>query len=124
MATELEKELGVLARLKVKLEKEEAKYREVKSEYEDQRTKVLGLMNKEHVESIKTNKGIASIYTTTTVELTDPNKFFNYVARNRAFDLLQRRINTKAWKERIEAGKRVPGTEPKRVRNLRFTLAK
>ena len=124
MATELEKELGMLARLKVKLEKEEAKYREVKSEYEDQRTKVLGLMNKEHVESIKTNKGIASIYTTTTVELTDPNKFFNYVARNRAFDLLQRRINTKAWKERIEAGKRVPGTEPKRVRNLRFTLAK
>ena len=124
MATELEKELGVLARLKIKLDKEEEKYREVKSEYEDQRTKVLGLMNKEHVESIKTNKGVASVYTTTMVELTDPNKFFNYVARNRAFDLLQRRINTKAWKERIEAGKRVPGTEPKRVRKLRFTLAK
>jgi hypothetical protein len=38
-------------------------------------------------------------------------KLYPYITRYKAFDLLQRRINTKAVQERLDDGKKVPGVE-------------
>lgn len=38
-------------------------------------------------------------------------KFYKYILRNKATDMLQRRISSAAWEERIKAGKKVPGVK-------------
>lgn len=40
------------------------------------------------------------------------DKFYDYVIKNKAFDLLQRRLNAAAVEERWEAKKKIPGVEP------------
>lgn len=42
-----------------------------------------------------------------------------YIAKNHAFDLLEKRIALKAWRERLEAGEKVPGVEVFRRVKLR-----
>ena len=42
----------------------------------------------------------------------DWGKFYKYISKNKAFELLQRRVSEAAVKERWEAGKQVPGVEP------------
>lgn len=41
--------------------------------------------------------------------VTDWEAFYKYVSKNKAFDMLQRRINPKAIEERLEAKKKVDG---------------
>lgn len=45
------------------------------------------------------------------VDPTKWDKFYAWVAKNKRFDLLQKRLNDAAGKELIEAGKKVPGLE-------------
>ena len=56
---------------------------------------------------------VASATITTTVEPTakDWDAIFGYVKKKGAFDLMYRRINGKAWRDRIEAGEKIPGIE-------------
>lgn len=49
------------------------------------------------------------------------NSFFAYVSRYKAYDLLQRRLSTKAVMERLEDGKSIPGVELVPVRKLSYT---
>lgn len=51
-------------------------------------------------------------------------KFYEYVRKNKAFDLLQRRINTKAIEERLEDGKKVPGIKMFKATKLSLTQVK
>lgn len=44
-------------------------------------------------------------------QLTDPNAFFEHVRKTREFDLLNRQVNSTAYRERIEAGEKIPGVE-------------
>lgn len=41
----------------------------------------------------------------------DWSAFYKYILKNKAFELLQRRVSDAAVKERIESGKQVPGVE-------------
>ena len=47
--------------------------------------------------------------------------FTEYVRKNRAFDLFERRISRLAYRERLDAGKTVPGVEPFTVVELSLT---
>lgn len=49
------------------------------------------------------------IYTDEVPQVEDWNKFYTYVKKNNAFDLLQRRLNGKAVEERWNAKKKVAG---------------
>jgi hypothetical protein len=55
----------------------------------------------------------ASATLTTSIEPTakDWDAIFGYVKKKGAFDLMYRRINGKAWRDRIEAGEKIPGIE-------------
>ena len=45
-------------------------------------------------------------------QVQDWGKFYAYVKKHNAFELMQRRLSDQAVKERWEAGKKVPGVEP------------
>lgn len=51
----------------------------------------------------------ATVYTEPEPQLESPDDFYAYVKRTGEFDLLQRRLNGKAIKERWAAKKKVPG---------------
>jgi hypothetical protein len=53
----------------------------------------------------------ASVIRTEVPTVKDWPKFYAYVAKNKAFDLLQRRVSSAAVRERWEAKKVVPGIE-------------
>lgn len=52
----------------------------------------------------------------------DPDEFYKDMARRKAWDVLQRRLNEKAIKDRAEAGKPVKGL--RRFRAIRVSLTK
>lgn len=56
--------------------------------------------------------------------VTDWDKVYAFIKKTGAFELLHRRISTDAWRERQDAGKPVPGTEPKTVWNFSVKAVK
>lgn len=53
----------------------------------------------------------------------DWSKFYSYIKENNAFDLLQKRVSTAAWNERIEDGKTIPGVETFKKTKISLTKA-
>lgn len=54
----------------------------------------------------------------------DWDKLFSYVSRTKSFDLLQKRLNVTACRERWDAGKEIPGVEAKEVSKLKIVPLK
>ena len=52
------------------------------------------------------------------------DKFYDHIRKNRAFELLNRAVNTKAVKERWEAGKQIPGVEKFYYKDVSVTKVK
>jgi len=50
--------------------------------------------------------------TKTVAQVKDWDKFYAYIKKNNAFDLMQRRVSEAAVQERWEGKKKVPGVEP------------
>lgn len=50
--------------------------------------------------------------------------FYDHIRKNRAFELLNRAVNTKAVKERWEEGKQVPGVEKFAYKDVSVTKVK
>ena len=63
----------------------------------------------------------AAITRTTVAQVTDWDEVYKYVKKTGEFDLLQKRMSDVAYRERLDAGKPVPGTEPFIVVNLSLT---
>lgn len=66
-------------------------------------------------------KASVSVTTTVTADVQDWDKFWTYIIKNKYTQLLQRRVSDPAYRELLDAGKKVPGVQPfvkKRV-NLR-----
>lgn len=54
----------------------------------------------------------------------DPEKFYAYVLKKKALDLLQRRVNITAFRDRLESGVQVPGIKVFTKIALRVTKRK
>ena len=56
----------------------------------------------------------ATIQKSVVAQVTDWEKFYRYVSRNKAFFLLHKRVSDPAYREILESrrGKDIPGTEP------------
>lgn len=57
----------------------------------------------------------------TVAQVTDWDAFFAYVGEEHAWELVQRRVNDGAYRERLEAKMEVPGTKPYVVTKLNVT---
>lgn len=55
--------------------------------------------------------GYAKIVEEDMGNVNDWNKFYKYIVKNDAWDLLQKRVGQTAYRERKEAGVKIPGTD-------------
>lgn len=90
----------------------EAKLKKIKEEERVIEDKILDNCSKDEISAIKGRQWAISLTRSIVPNVTDWNKFNKYVIRNKAIDMLQRRVSTSAWRERVEAGKNIPGVEP------------
>ena len=97
--------------LRSKLEALEDSYREL----EDQ---VLHALTDAKLEKASGALATASISKTVVPTAKDWQEVEEFILKNKALDLLQRRLSDKAWRLRYEEGILVPGTEPYTVIKL------
>ena len=65
--------------------------------------------------------GTVSISTNVVANVEDWDALYPYIAKNKLWHLLQRRVSDPAYRELLDAGKKVPGVQPfsKKRLNLR-----
>jgi len=97
--------------MKLEIDREEVKIKKLKDKYEKVREAVYNKVSKEDLDGGKGKLAKVSLVRTESPSIEDFDKFFKFVIRNKSKDLIARKVNSKAWRERLEAGKKVPGVE-------------
>lgn len=84
-------------------------------------SQIMESMEKQGLEKMSGTLASVSITSTTTANVTDWDEFWAYIHKMKYGHLLQRRVSDPAYRELLESGKKVPGTEPfiKKRLNLR-----
>lgn len=82
---------------------------------------ILLTLGENKLEGAKGSRATAAVTRTVVPVLKEWDAFTEYVRKNRAFDLFERRVSKAAFRERLDAGKSVPGIEPFTVVNLSLT---
>lgn len=95
--------------MKLVISADEKKLKAKKEKYNEGKDKIINEFSKDKIQGLKGSLAQVSIIKTDIPIIEDQNKFFKYVFRNKAVDLLKNGISTKAYRERIEAGKKIPG---------------
>lgn len=72
-------------------------------------------------DTYKSELGTVSVAKQSIPTVKDWEAFYTYLLDNQAVDLLQRRISTSAWRERVEEGEVIPGVELFEKATLRIT---
>jgi len=98
--------------LNLEINKIEVKKQKLKDKYTIMETALLKEFTKDELMTSAGGKiGKVNITKPKVPNVVSWDKFYKYVARNKAFDMLQRKVSTTAWKERLAQGKKVPGIE-------------
>lgn len=103
--------VDALKLLRRKLEAAEARMAPLKKACDAAEQKLLEEMLESKTEAVRGKVGHAVIVRQLVPTLEDQKKFEAYVIRKKAFDLYQRRLNTQAWRDRVDAGEIVPGVK-------------
>lgn len=82
---------------------------------------ILTTLSTSRLEGGKGKLATAAKTTRTIARCKDWPAFFKYVKESDSFDLIQKRINDSAFRERLEAGVSVAGVEPFEVVSLSLT---
>jgi len=82
---------------------------------------ILNSFSKGDVEGARGKVATASVSRQTVAQVQDWEAFYKYVAKEGAFDLLQRRVNDSAYRARLDDQIKVPGVEPFGVVKLSIT---
>lgn len=91
------------------IRKAEKVTKELKSKRSKMEDKLLREFGKEDIDGCKGKLGVASIGTAEFPSIKDRRKFDQYVLENKAFDLFQNRLSSKAFFARRDEGVKVPG---------------
>mgnify|MGYP001824856248 CR=1 FL=1 len=94
------------------VKKAELKVKSIAERYNKKEQELYHAMKAQGVEIGDVEEYKAKIKTTTHATVKDWPKFYGYVKRNNAWDMLQKRVNDGAYRERLDNGKNVPGVEP------------
>lgn len=99
----------------------EAKVKVIESEIAAIEESLMDRMDKEETSKSQGTKASVSITQATVANVEDWAAFHAYVAKNKYFHLLQKRVSDPAVRELWDAGKKVPGVQPftKRKLNIR-----
>lgn len=103
----------------------EAKVKIIETEIAVIEESLMERMDKEETSKSQGTKASVSITTATVANVEDWAAFHAYVAKNKYFHLLQKRVSDPAVRELWDSGKKVPGVQPfsKRKLNIRSLTA-
>jgi predicted kinase len=102
----------------------EAQAKEVGAKIEEIETTLMDRLGAEGLEKATGSKASVSISSSVNADVQDWDAFWGFIIKNKYTHLLQRRVSEPAYRELLEAGKKVVGVQPftKKKLNLR-TLA-
>ena len=87
----------------------QAQLEKAKKARADLEERILKDFTKEQIKSARGKSGQLTRTERNVPSISDWTKFCAYVKRHNAFELMQKRVTTEAYRERIDAGKKVPG---------------
>lgn len=124
----LGEQIDNLYAIREELREAEAVVKEIKERRTLAEEKIITLLDDTNIDKASGMKATASISETTVGQISDFAKFTRYIKQNNAFELLERRVSSVAYREHLaqRKGKPIPGTEPftRRTLNLRVRDSK
>lgn len=108
-SSNLESRVKALTVLSEKIDVINQTLKDHNAQYDELERGLLEAMQAEGLTQVATSKATAYISPRTFVKLEEYEKFMEYVFRHKATDLLQRRVNQRAYLDRLEAGEKIPG---------------
>lgn len=101
----------------------ESKLKDLEAEIATADAEIMEAMQQSGVEKTGTKLGTVSLGSTTVATVTDWDQVWAYIYKKKAGHLLQRRMSDPAWRELLELGTTVPGTEPFIKKRLNYRSA-
>lgn len=101
----------------------EASVKSLEGQIEDVQSQLLEDMEAAGVEKLSGKLGTVSISTSVVANVEDWDALYPYIAKNKLWHLLQRRVSDPAYRELLEAGKKVPGVQPFNKKRLNLRAA-
>lgn len=103
----------------------DSKLKDLKKHYREKEEKIIEQMVEEGALKVSGHEATISMSVNTVATVKDWDAFYEYIRKEDAFHLLERRPASKPWREEVEIrrGEAVPGVEgfEKRTLNLRST---
>lgn len=97
---------------------------EMKTQEAALRKHIFDTFRNAEIDGARGSIAIASIGRKTVGRVNDWDRFTAWVAKTKSFDLLTRKLNDAACRERFDAKKVIPGVEPFPVTTLSLTVVK
>lgn len=99
----------------------EVQIKEIEATIAEHQAALMERMGEQGMEKATGSRASVSISSNVVADVKDWDEFWPYIAKNKFFHLVQRRVSDPAYRELLEAGKKVPGVEPftKRTLNVR-----
>lgn len=99
----------------------EASVKSLEGQIEELQSQLLEEMESAGVDKFSGKLGTVSISTNVVANVEDWDALYPYIAKNKLWHLLQRRVSDPAYRELLDAGKKIPGVQPfsKKRLNLR-----
>jgi hypothetical protein len=69
-------------------------------------------MKSEGIEKATGSKASVSLSSTVVADVQDWDAFWPYIAKNKFWHLVQKRVSDPAYRELLDLGKKVPGVQP------------
>lgn len=102
----------------------EAQIKGITEKYSALESHLMTNFDRAGLEGAKGRLATASLKHSTQAEVTDWDAFYKWISKTKSWECLQKRPGITALRERWDAGKQVPGVEPKAVTTLSLTGAK
>lgn len=103
--------IDAMAELDDDIDRLMAKVKKLNRKRADLELKLMMQLDKQQIKKASGKRMNAAISSRRHPSIKDAVKFNAYVQKHRAFDLYQRRINSKAYFDRLEQGDTVPGVD-------------
>lgn len=106
--------------LREQKKKAEEAVREIEVKIKEAEETLTERLEAEGMEKATGTKATISIGTSVVADVQDWDEFWKYIIKNKYTHLLQRRVSEPAYRELLDAGKKVPGVLPFTKKKLNF----
>jgi hypothetical protein len=90
----------------------ESEVKEIEAQIKTAQDDLMARMQSEGIEKATGSKASVSISNTVVADVQDWDAFWPYIAKNKFWHLVQKRVSDPAYRELLDLGKKVPGVQP------------